>query len=384
MNFDFSDDQKLLRKTARAYLDEHAPLSVCRAVLESNAPYSEALWKGVTDLGWLATAIPEEYGGAGFGRLELAVLAEELGRALAPIPFASSIYLAAEALLLGGTDQQKQKHLPKLASGESIGTFAHVERPGQHGPEGVRTSFSRGKLSGAKLAVLDGGIAHLAIVTAAGEHGSVLALVDLGAPGVQRTPVASLDPSRSMAALCFDAVPAEILGGDGSGWQLAEQVLDRAAVLIAFEQLGGAQRAFDLTREYTLNRYAFGRPIASFQAIKHRLADLYVEVELARSNAYYGAWALGNASPELSSAACGARAAATDAFELASTEMIQMHGGVGYTWEFDCHLFYRRAKLLGSVLGSADQWRDRLIRRLGERSAEALRAVAVQSEPTET
>jgi acyl-CoA dehydrogenase len=383
MNFDFSDDQKLLRKTARAYLEEHAPLTVCRAVLESDAPYSDTLWRGVAELGWLGTAIPEEYGGVGFGHLELVVIAEEIGRALAPIPFTSSISLASEALLLAGNEAQKRAHLPRLASGEAIGTFAHTERPGHHGAEGVRTSFSRGKLTGAKLAVPDATVAQLAIVTAAGEHGSVLALVDLTGPGVHREPLGSIDPSRAMGSLRFESAPAELLGGDGNGWLLAEQLLDRAAVLVAFEQLGGAQRAFDLTREYTLGRYAFGRPIASFQAIKHRLTDLYVEIELARSNAYYGAWALSHNSPELATAACGARAAASDAFELASTEMIQLHGGVGYTWEFDCHLFYRRAKLLRTLLGSADQWRDRLIRRLGERSSEALRAVATQSEPTE-
>jgi len=379
MNFDFSDEQKFLRRTAREYLDAHAPLSVCRSVLESDAPYSEGLWRGVVELGWPATAIPEAYGGAGFGHLELAVIAEELGRALAPIPFSSSIYLAAEVLMAGGTEAQKKSLLPALASGERIGTFAHAERPGQHGPDGISTELDRGKLTGAKLAVPDGDVAHLAVVTAAGEHGSVLALVDLTGPGVERTPVPSIDPSRSIAHLRFTDAPAQLLGEDGKGWQLAEQVLDRAAVLLAFEQLGGAQRAFDVTREYTLQRYAFGRPIASFQAIKHRLADLYVEIELARSNAYYGAWALSNGSPELATAACGARASASDAFELASREMIQMHGGVGYTWEFDCQLFYRRAKMLGVVLGTADQWRDRLIQRLGQRSPDALRAAPVES-----
>jgi alkylation response protein AidB-like acyl-CoA dehydrogenase len=374
MNFDFSDEQKLLRKTAREYLDAQAPLSVCRAVLESETAYSETLWKGIAELGWPATAIPEAYGGAGFGYLELAVLAEELGRALAPVPFASSIYLAAEALLLAGTEAQRTRHLPRLASGECIGTFAHAERPGQHGPERVQTTFARGKLTGTKVAVPDGSFAHVAIVTAAGEHGSVVVLVDLTAPNVQRTPVASIDPSRAMATLRFDGAAAEPVGEDGKGAPLVEHLLDRAAVLLAFEQLGGAQRAFDITHEYTLNRYAFGRPIASFQAVKHRLADLYVEIELARSNAYYGAWALSHDNAELGTAACGARASASDAFELVSREMVQLHGGVGYTWEFDCHLFYRRAKWLGAVLGGADQWRDRLIQRLGQRSPDALRA----------
>jgi acyl-CoA dehydrogenase len=363
MNFDFSDDQKMLQKTARDYLTEHAPLSVCRAVLESDAPYSETLWKGVAELGWLGSAIPEEYGGAGFGRLELAMIAEEVGRALAPIPFASSVYLATEAILQFGSDGQKQAYLPALASGERIGTFAHAERAGEHGPEGVATTLKRGKLSGTKVPVADGDSAHFALVTARSGKAVGLALVDLTGDGVTRTSVRSIDPSRSMTSIRFDDAPAQLLG-DARSWDAVRHALDRAAVLMAFEQLGGAQRAFDLTREFCLGRYAFGRPVASFQALKHRLADLYVEIELARSNAYYGAWALSNESPELGRAAAGARASASDAFELASTEMIQMHGGVGYTWEYDCHLFYRRAKWLGVVLGSAHQWREQLIQRL--------------------
>jgi alkylation response protein AidB-like acyl-CoA dehydrogenase len=362
MNFDFSDDQKLLQKTARAYLTDHAPLSVCRAVLEAEAPYSDTLWRGVAELGWLGTAIPEAYGGAGFGRLELAVLAEEIGRALAPIPFSSSVYLATEAILQFGTDAQKHTYLPRLASGEWIGTFAHAELSGDYGPQGITTSLSKGTLRGTKVPVLDGGSAHFAVVTAKSASGIGLAVADLSGPGVERSAVRCIDPSRAMAMLRFHGTPAQPLGGEG--WANVSNLLDRAAVLTAFEQLGGAERAFEITREFCLGRYAFGRPIASFQAIKHRLADLYVEIQLARSNAYYGAWALSNDSHELSQAACGARASATDAFTLASQEMIQLHGGVGYTWEYDCHLFYRRAKLLGSVLGSAYQWREQLMQRL--------------------
>ncbi len=363
MNFDFSDDQKLLRKTAREYLAEHAPLTLCRAVLESEASYSDTLWKGVAELGWLGTAIPEEYGGAGFGRLELVAIAEELGHALAPIPFSSSIYLASEALQLAGSAAQKQQYLPKLASGEWIGSFAHAERPGEQGAAEITTTFSNGKLSGAKVPVADGATAHFAIVTTQAGKDIGLALVDLTGSGVTRTTVRSIDPSRSLASLRFDGAPAQLLANAG-GWATVQTLLDRAAVLMAFEQVGGASRAFEITREYTLGRYAFGRAIASFQAIKHRLADLYVEIELARSNCYYGAWALGNDAPELRVAACGARASATDAFELASKEMIQLHGGVGYTWEFDCHLFYRRSKWLAAALGSANQWREQLIQRL--------------------
>ncbi len=363
MNFDFSDDQKLLQQTANAYLNDHAPLSACRAVLESDASYSETLWQGIAELGWLGTAIPEEYGGAGFGRLELAVLAHEIGRALAPVPFSSTAYLATEAILQYGSEAQKRQYLPKLATGEWIGTFAHVEKPGAAGPAGIGSKFEGGKLSGTKVPVLDGDVAHFAVVTAKSGDGVATVLVDLDGDGVERTAVRSLDPSRSLASIRFTGAPAQRLGG-GDGGAMAQNVFDRAAVLMAFEQVGGAQRAFEITREFCLGRYAFGRPIASFQAIKHRLADLYVEIELARSNAYYGAWALSNESPELAVAACGARASASDAFELASTEMIQLHGGVGYTWEYDCHLFYRRAKLLGLVLGNAHQWREQLIERL--------------------
>lgn len=364
MNFDFSDDQKLLRKTARDFLTEHAPLSLCRAVLESDASYSDTLWKSVAELGWLGTAIPEECGGAGFGRLELAVMAEELGRALAPIPFASSVYLATEAIVLAGSAAQRQEYLPKLASGEWIGTFAQAEKPGEAGAGTTTTTFTNGTLTGAKLPVPDGDVAHCAVVTAKQGTNIVLALVDLSARGVTRQAVRSIDPSRTLASIRFDAAPAQLLGEATTGAATLQKLLDRAAVLVAFEQIGGATRAFEITREYCLSRYAFGRPVASFQAIKHRLADLYVEIELARSNAYYGAWALSTDSPELGVAACGARASASDAFDLASQEMIQLHGGVGYTWEFDCHLFYRRAKYLGALLGSAHQWREQLMQRL--------------------
>ena len=369
MNFDFSDDQKLLRKTAREFLTEHAPLSLCRGVLESDAPYSETLWKSVAELGWLATAIPEEYGGAGFGRLELAVLAEEVGRALAPIPFSSSAYLAGEAILEAGSEEQKREYLPRLATGEWIGTLAHAEKPGDGASQAIAATFANGKLSGHKVPVTDGDVAQLAVVSAKSDGGLALVLVDLTGAGVERNAVRSIDPSRSLAAIRFDATPAQLLGRPGAGRQTLQAVLDRAAVYTAFEQIGGAERAFEITREYCLGRYAFGRPVASFQAIKHRFADLYVEIELARSNAYYGAWALSTNSDELPTAACGARACATDAFELASTEMIQLHGGVGYTWEYDCHLFYRRAKLLALALGGASQWREKLIQHLEEQTA---------------
>ncbi|MCH2170836.1 acyl-CoA/acyl-ACP dehydrogenase [Myxococcota bacterium] len=364
MNFDFSEDQKLLQQTARDYLAEHSSLDLMREVLESDATYSDTLWKRTAEMGWLGATIPEEHGGAGFGPLELALLAHEVGRALSPIPFSSSVYLATEALMLAGTPEQCARYLPRLASGELIGTFALSERPGRASTSHLETQFNGNQLTGTKFPVSDGQIAGLAIIVAREGESTSLVMVELDAPGVTCESLESLDPSRGLARLSFANAPAERLGEAGTGTRLADSLLDRAATLMAFEQIGGAERALEITREYCLDRYAFGRPIASFQALKHRLADLYVAIELARSNAYYAAWALDTGNAELGTAACAARAAASDAFELAGREIIQMHGGVGFTWEYDCHLFYRRAKLLSVALGSADLWREKLIQRL--------------------
>ena len=364
MNFDFSEDQRLLSKSVRDYLEDHDCLRMARAVLESDATHSVELWKAAGQLGWLGAAIPEEYGGGGYGHLELALIAEELGRGLAPVPFASSVCLAAEALLLAGSRAQKERYLPKLASGELIGTLALHEGPGRPAAEPLRARFEDGRMYGTKLPVMDGLAATIAIVVAKGPLGVALALVDLSAEGVSRSPLGCVDPSRSLARLEFSGAPAEPLGEPGEGSALLERLLDGAAVLAAFEQLGGAASAFDLTLDYCKRRFAFGRAIASFQALKHRMADIFVELELARSNACWGAWALETGSEELGAAACAARSSASEAFELAATEMIQMHGGVGYTWEFDCHLFYRRAKFTSLALGGAAEWREKLVSRL--------------------
>ncbi len=364
MNFDFTEDQKLLQKAARDFLDDRAPLSANRKVLESDADLDPELWKGAAEMGWLGAAVPEEYGGAGFGHLELVLIALEVGRSLAPIPFSSSVYLPTEALLAYGSEAQKQKWLPGLANGSCIGTFALAEGAGQPGPQSLATRLEGGRLHGTKRGVPDGHVADLAVVVAKSGDGVSLALVDLAGAGVAKQRVDSIDPTRSNAELRFDGAAAETLGTPGQGWELSERLLDRAAVLMAFEQVGGAERAFEITREFAMGRYAFGRPIASFQALKHRMAEEYVAIELAKSNCYYGAWALADEPGELPIAACNARVSATQAFSLASREMIQMHGGVGYTWEYDCHLFYRRATQTGAVLGSESYWREKLIRRL--------------------
>ena len=372
MNFAFSDEQQMLRDQAQRFLMERSPLTAARAVLESDADYDKAVWQGMAELGWMGTAIPETYGGIGLGHLELCVLAEEMGRALAPTPFASSVYLATEALLQSGNETIKRALLPDLANGSRIGTLALAEGVGVPAPGRINTSVSNGKLSGSKLPVPDGMAAGLAVVVAKAEPGRDavgLYVVDLAGSGVSRAPVTSIDPSRPMARIDFDGAEATALGDPAAGWDDLSRLLDRAAVLIAFEQVGGAQAALEMARDYALERYAFGRPIGSFQAIKHKLADMYVATELARSNAYYGAWALSTDAPELPVAAATARISATDAYHLSSKENIQTHGGMGFTWEFDCHLYYRRSKHLALALGSQRRWKDTLITRLEERNA---------------
>ncbi len=376
MNLDFSDDQKQLQNQLRRYLTEKCPATAVRAILEGPESYDRALYKGLAEMGALGLAIPEEYGGVGLGHLELCLLAEELGRVIAPVPVASSIYLAAEFLLQAGTDAQKRAWLPKLASGDAVGCFAFVEGQGRVTPEKVRAAVRDGKLSGVKAPVADGDCADVAIVLAlsgAGRRENALSLfvVDLAGPGVTKETLESIDPSRGQARLTFDGAPAELLGGEGDGWRIAEAVLDRAAILMAFEQIGGADRALEMARDYALERMAFGRQIGSFQGIKHMLADMYVSATLARSNAFYGAWALASGAAELPVAAATARVSATQAFQHCAKNNIQVHGGMGFTWAFDCHLFYRRSNALALSLGSQTTWETLLIERMRAANTEA-------------
>lgn len=365
MNFDFDDDQKALKEQANRFLKDQCGPAVPRRILESDEPYAKELWDGMVEMGWTATVIPEEFGGIGYGYLELCVMAEEVGRVLAPVPFSSSVYLATEAILAGGSDAQKQALLPKLAAGESIGTFALSEGPRAATAASLTTTFKDGKLDGTKIPVPDGDVADLAIVAAKDSGGAVtLVCVDLTGSGVTRETVSTVDPTRSHAKITFSGAAAEPLGAAGDGWEATQKLLNRAAVLVAFEQVGGADACVAMARNFSVERYAFARPIGSFQAIKHRLADMYVKTELARSNAYYGAWALSTDAPELALAAASARVSANDAFHYASKENIQVHGGMGFTWEHDCHLFYRRSKLLSLTLGSSIAWKDKLVTQL--------------------
>jgi alkylation response protein AidB-like acyl-CoA dehydrogenase len=367
MNFDFSDDLKQLRDQARRFLSEQCPPAVVRRSLDGEQPYAAPLWQEIANMGWIGAAIPEQYGGAGLGYEGLCVLAEEIGRAVAPVPFASNAYLAAEAILLAGTEAQRQKYLPQLADGSLIGCFALAEGNGNPSPDAIRARVTAGKLNGVKWPVADGGIADIAIIAARDESNEIgLFLVETNQ--ITTTTLRTVDPTRDQAKFACTDTPAEKLSA-ATGWPTVQRLLDRAAILFAFEQVGGADAALQMARDYAMERFAFGRPIGSFQAIKHKLADVYVALELARSNAYYGAWALTADAAELPLAAATARVSATDAFHLAAKENIQTHGGVGFTWAFDCHLFYRRSKQLALRLGGAPFWKNRLVDLIETRNA---------------
>jgi alkylation response protein AidB-like acyl-CoA dehydrogenase len=374
MNFDFSDEQKQLREEARKFLSEKCPPKAVRTVLDGKASYDKELWKGLAEMGFLGVAIPESYGGTGAGHLELCVIAEEMGRTLAPVPFSSTVYLAAEALMLAGSEAQKQKLLPAIAKGDAIGTLALFEGKGNPSPQAVKLAASGGVLNGVKKPVPDAAIADFAIAAArtgsSGRETDIsLFVVDLKSDGVEAKALTNVDPSRGQGELVFKNCKAEPLGRANEGWSTITQVLDRAAVLVAFEQVGGADRALEMGRDYALDRVAFGRPIGSFQAVKHMLADMYVSATLARSNCYYGAWALSTNASELPEAAAAARISATQAFQHCAKNNIQVHGGMGFTWEFDCHMYYRRSNALALGLGSQSYWEDALIDRMRKRNA---------------
>ncbi|MFI4973322.1 MAG: acyl-CoA dehydrogenase family protein [Caulobacterales bacterium] len=374
MNFEFSDDQKALQDQARRFLEAKCPPAAVRKILEGPEPFDRDLWKGLAEMGFLGVAVPERYGGLGLGYLELCVIAEELGRVVAPVPFSSSVFLATEFLLAAGSEAQKSAYLPKLVSGDAIGTLALAEGVGAVTPKTIQLSAAGGKLTGAKTAVADGDVADFAVVAARTAPGSdargvSLFLVNLNGPGVTREAIETIDPTRSHATIRFKGALGEPLGAAGDGLRIISQVFDHAAVLIAFEQIGGADRALEMARDYALDRMAFGRPIGSFQAIKHMLADMYVSATLARSNGYYGAWALSTGAAELPEAAATARVSATQAFQHCAKNNIQVHGGMGFTWAFDCHLYYRRSNLLALNLGGLSQWESALIERMRKRNA---------------
>ena len=367
MNFDFSDDVKMMRDEAHHFLQNRCPTKVVRRALDGEIVFDEDLWREIARLGWTGVAIPEEFGGSGIGAEAMCLLAGELGASLAPVPFSSSIYLGAQAILLAGDSAQKNEMLPAIAVGESIATLALAEGWGNPSAAAIKTEFHNGRINGIKTPVPDGVVADLAIVVAKDTGGRVgLYAVALKSNAVTRKTLKTVDPTRNYASLEFSGAQAIPLLGNEGGWSFVQSLLERAAVFLAFEQIGGAEACLAMGKIYALDRYAFGRPIASFQAIKHRLADMYVALELGRAHSYYAAWAISHDAPELAIASAAARVAAIDAYYLNAKENIQIHGGMGFTWEMDCHLYYRRAKMLALLLGSAGYWRDRLIGELSQ------------------
>ena len=361
MNLDFSDDQKFLQDEARKFFDKEGGLANARKVMDESISHDDSLWAKIVELGWTGIRIPEEYDGLGLGHLELCVIAEEIGRALAPIPFSSSVYLFTETIIKYGSDEIKKEILPKLVTGEVVGTYAVAEDMAAVSEANLSCSVDGDAINGTKIAVPDADLATHAIVLARSSSGTELRLVDLNSAGVSTSLQKNLDKSRSFYKVEFNNSKSSLLGESGAGWDSHVHIMDQAAVLFAFEQVGGSQQALDMAKQYAMERYAFGRQIGSYQAIKHKLADMYIAVTLAKSNCYYGAWALSSESSELPLAAATSRVSATKAFQLCAKENIQTHGGNGFTWEYDCHLFYKRSKVLSLNLGSESSWKEKLV-----------------------
>jgi acyl-CoA dehydrogenase len=351
MNFDLSDEQKMVAEQARALLAERSPYGRLRTLIDAGAAWDETLWREFADMGFLGADVPEAFGGLGLGDLDLGVISQELGRTNAAIPFFSSIVLAAGAIQLAGSEPQKAKWLPALASGEAVACFASAEGPGPLLGGGV-VHFD-GRLNGFKYPVADAGVAALAVV----QVGDRLALVALDQPGVSVARLESFDQLRPHYRIDFADAEAEMMPGEN----VIDRLLDRAAVQAAFEAVGGAEACLQMARDYALERRIFARPLAAYQAIKHKLADMAVAIELARSNAYFGGWAASAEPGELPAAAAAARLTAIRAFEMAARENLQVHGGIGYTFEANCHFYYRRERLLAVNLGGRGVWADRLL-----------------------
>ena len=310
MNLDFSDDQKFLQDEAKKFFDKEGGLANARAVMDNSLEGDEKLWQKIVELGWTGVRIPEAYDGLGLGHLELCVIAEELGRSLAPVPFSSSVYFFTEALIKFANEEIKSELLPKLVSGDAVGTYGIAEDTHQATESNLNVTATSEKISGIKIAVPDAGIASHMILVVKSESGTDLRLVDLDDTSVTVTPQKNLDTSRAFFKVEFKDTPSKLLGETGKGWTYIQHLLDQAAVLFAFEQVGGSQAALDMAKAYSMERFAFGRQIGSYQAIKHKLADMYIAVTLAKSNCYYGAWALSSESAELPLAAATARVSA--------------------------------------------------------------------------
>lgn len=368
MSATFTEEQQELKTAAAKFLEEKSGSETVRELMESDQGFDEAIWKQMAELGWLGLALPEEYGGVGLGFAELAILMEEMGKHLLPAPYLSSAVLAARTILHAGSDGQKTSMLPGIADGTVRGTLAFMDISGRHGPgadlpraERSGTSF---RINGSTSFVLDGHTATSILVVASTEE-SALGLFAVAADqeAVSSVRLETIDGTRKQSRVDFSDAEAEPLerGGD----EVVFRILDEAAVALSAEAVGTAQAALDIAVEYAKTRIQFGRPIGSFQGVKHKCADMLTEVEMARSAAYYGAWAAAEEPEELPFAACIAKAYCSDAVFDVAARSIQILGGIGFTWEHDAHLYLRRAKSQEIYLGDASYHRELLATRLG-------------------
>jgi alkylation response protein AidB-like acyl-CoA dehydrogenase len=369
MTLGVTAEQDELRDSVRRFLADRAPLSRVRELMETEDGIDRAVWEQAgAQLGLLGLAIPEEYGGGGFTFAEQAIVIEELGAALYGGPYLASAVLAATALLASPDEGARRDLLPAIASGETIATLAFTEDDGSWDPGAIRLSAVKAgdgwRLDGHKSFVLDGGSAGLILVLAVADGGLSLFAVEAGALGLRRTVLPTLDQTRKLARLEFDGVPGRLIGSPGDAAAVMDRVLDVAAIALAAEQLGGAQRALDMAVEYSKVRHQFGRPIGSFQTLKHRMADLLLEVESLRSAVIYAAAAVADGSAEVPVLASLVKAYASDTYFHAAAENIQIHGGIGFTWEHDAHLYFKRAKSSELFLGDASYHRERLATRI--------------------
>jgi alkylation response protein AidB-like acyl-CoA dehydrogenase len=375
LQFNFTDEQEEFRRTVRGFFEETSPPSEVRRLMETDAGFDPSVWaKLCGSLGLAGIAIPEEYGGQGFGFVELALTLEEMGRSLLCAPYFASTVCAANAILNAGTEAEKKRFLPGIASGETIATLAIAEASGAWTADAVSTTAARVgdsfRIDGVKRFVVDGHTADFIVVVARelgsrGSDGLSFFTVSGEADGLRRRLLTSLDPTRKLAELSFEGVSADLIGELGAGAEPLSRTLDQAVIGLANEMVGGAQKVLETAIEYAKVRMQFGRPIGSFQAIKHRCADLLLEVEHAKSAAYYAAAAESEGADDISALACLAKAACSDAYFRAASACIQIHGGVGFTWENDTHLYFKRARSSEAFLGTPDHHREQLLQLWG-------------------
>jgi alkylation response protein AidB-like acyl-CoA dehydrogenase len=370
MNFAFSEEQEELRKSVRRFLESKSPETAVRELMETTEGYDKAVWTQMgQELGLQGLAIPEEYGGSGYTYVELIIVLEEMGRALLAAPYFSTVALAANALLTSGDDAAKKELLPGIASGDTIATLAITEDNGRWDLDAVGLTATKSgdgyTLDGHKMFVIDGHTANLILVAAKTDGGLSLFAVEGDASGLTRTPLSTMDQTRKQARLEFAGTPARLVGTEGGAAAGLQKTLDLAAVALAAEQVGGAQKCLEMSVEYAKVRVQFGRPIGSFQAIKHKCADMLLEVESAKSAAYYAGWCASELNDELPSVASLAKAYCSEAYFHAAAENIQIHGGIGFTWEHPAHLYFKRAKSSELLFGDPTYHRELLAQRIG-------------------